>query len=38
MGLVYTSFQAKTAQKNIFFGVAHTYMAYIRESLQTQVV
>ena len=27
-----TLFQTKTAKKNIPFGAAHTYIAYIRES------
>ena len=28
-----TLFQTKTAKKNIPFGAAHTYIAYIRDSL-----
>ena len=31
MGKIYTPFQTKTAQKPHPLGVAHTYMAYIRE-------
>ena len=31
MSKVYTLFQTKTAQKDLPFGAAHTYMAYIRE-------
>ena len=31
MGEVYTHFQTKTAQRPDPFGVAHTYMAYIKE-------
>ena len=31
MGKVYTRFLTKTAQKPYPLGVAHTYMAYIRE-------
>ena len=31
MGKVYSRFQTKTAQKTLPEGVAHTYIAYVRE-------